>query len=110
MPGFASQNPVRCLRPSRRRHYIRLAAESSLAWVAHPVSCRVEASVEEGPSVQREPAHDRRVWERKLAYCEDMALFAVLGAALAIPGLSCAAFVLAIATYVRLAFSALAKN
>jgi hypothetical protein len=66
--------------------------------------------MEEGPSVQREPAQDRRFWERKLAYYEDMALLAVLGAALAIPGLSCAAFVLGIATYVRLAFSALAKN
>jgi hypothetical protein len=66
--------------------------------------------MEEGPSIQREPDQDRRFWDRKLAYCEDMALLAVLGAALAIPGLLCAAFVLAIATYVRLAFSALAKN
>jgi hypothetical protein len=69
------------------------------------------ASIEEAPLVQGEHAEgNRRFWERKSAYCEDIALLAVFGAALAIPFLSTAAFVLAIATYVRLAFSVMAKS
>jgi hypothetical protein len=71
---------------------------------------RIEASMEETPSVLERAEGNRRFWERKLAYCEDIALLAVFGAALTIPFLSTAAFVLAIATYVSLAFSAMAKN
>jgi hypothetical protein len=67
--------------------------------------------INEAPFVQGEHAErSRRFWERKLAYYEDIALLAVLAAWLAIPFLSSAAFVLAIATYVCLAFSAMAKN
>jgi hypothetical protein len=69
------------------------------------------ASIEEAPSVQGERiVRNRRFWVQKLAYCEDIALLAVLGAALAIPFLSAAAFVLASATYMSIAFGALAKN
>jgi hypothetical protein len=66
--------------------------------------------INEAPFLQGEHAERRRrFWERKLAYYEDIALFAVLAAWLAIPFLSSAAFVLAIATYVCLAFSAMAR-
>ena len=66
------------------------------------------ASIEEAPLVQGEHAEgNRRFWEQKLAYCQDIALLAVFGAALAIPFLSTAAFVLAIATDMSLAFSAI---
>ena len=69
------------------------------------------ASIEEAPFVPSgDPERNQRFWDRKLGYCEDLALLVVLAAAVAIPFLSTAAFVFAIATYVSLAFSVMTKN